>query len=55
MARDSTPAHHPSPKSDAMIAAEEALAKARTMPWGPERLEALREAGLLRTRPSSWK
>jgi hypothetical protein len=28
--------------------AEAALAQANTMPWGPERLEALRKAALLR-------
>jgi hypothetical protein len=31
-----------------MVAAEAALAKAQTIPWGPERIKALREAGLLR-------
>jgi hypothetical protein len=31
-----------------MVAAEAALVKAQTMPWGPERLKALHEAGLLR-------
>ena len=30
--------------------AEAALAEARAMPWGPERIEALRKAGLLRHR-----
>jgi len=48
MKQSSTPAHHPSPKSEAMVAAEAALAKAQMMPWGPERLKALHEAGLLR-------
>ena len=48
MARNSTPAHHPSPKSEAMVAAEAALVRAQTMPWGPERLKALHEAGVLR-------
>ena len=48
MARESTPAHKPPPKSEALVAAEAALAKALAMPWGPERLKALQEAGLLR-------
>jgi hypothetical protein len=48
MARDLTPAQHPSPKSEALVAAEAALAEAQAMPWGPERLKALREVGLLR-------
>jgi hypothetical protein len=48
MARDSTPTHNPPPKSEALVAAEAALAKALAMPWGPERLKALQEAGLLR-------
>jgi len=30
--------------------AETALAKARAMPWGPERIEALKNAGILRSR-----
>jgi hypothetical protein len=30
--------------------AESALAEARAMPWGPKRVEALREAGILRSR-----
>ena len=42
MTRDSPP------KSEALVAAEAALAKAQAMPWGPERLKALQEAGLLR-------
>jgi hypothetical protein len=48
MARDSTPASKPPPKSEALVAAEAALAKAKAMPWGPERLKALQEAGALR-------
>jgi hypothetical protein len=48
MAERSSLAHKPPPKSKAMIAAEAALAKAQAMPWGPERLEALRDAGALR-------
>ena len=48
MARGSTPAHRPVPKSEALVAAEAALAKAQAMPWGPERLKALQEAGLIR-------
>ena len=52
-----TPAHNPPPKSEALVAAEVALAKAQAMPWGPERLKALQEAGLLRNagpRPGGW-
>ncbi|MDP1585067.1 MAG: hypothetical protein Q8M18_16725 [Bradyrhizobium sp.] len=30
--------------------AETALAEARAMPWGPERIEALKNAGILRLR-----
>lgn len=48
MARESTPAHKPPPKSEALVAAEAALAKAQAMPWGPERLKALKDAGALR-------
>ena len=33
-----------------MVAAEKALADAQAMPWGPERLKALQEAGKLRNR-----
>jgi hypothetical protein len=35
---------------DLWAAANEALMKAKSLPWGPERIEALRAAGLLRNR-----
>jgi hypothetical protein len=35
---------------DLWEAAEAALAKARAMPWGPKRIEALKNAGILRLR-----
>jgi hypothetical protein len=36
------------PDRDLDAEAEEALEAARTMPYGPERIEALKKAGLLR-------
>ena len=35
---------------DLWEAAEAALAKARAMPWGPKRIESLKNAGILRSR-----
>jgi hypothetical protein len=48
MAREVTRAHYPQPKSEALVRAEAALAEAQALPWGPERLKALQEAGSLR-------
>jgi hypothetical protein len=36
MSRASTPAHKPPPKSEALVAAEAAPAKAQAMPWGTQ-------------------
>ena len=35
--------------------ADEALAKARTLPWGPERIDALKEAARLRNEAANMQ